>query len=121
MNISLPEHFDEFADARRKGFLAVKELKESGKKASELFGSCPRYPQTLINVPVADNDAKKAIMSSDKLWSAVRAEEEQLADKGRILVRASGTEALMRVMVEAESQTTATACAERLVELLKSL
>ena len=96
-------------------------LKESGLKASQLFGACPRYPQVLINVPVADNDAKKAILSSDKLWDAVRAEEEQLADKGRILVRASGTEALMRVMVEAESQETANACAQRLVELVKSL
>lgn len=96
-------------------------LKESGLKASQLFGACPRYPQVLINVPVADNDAKKAILSSDKLWDAVRAEEAQLADKGRILVRASGTEALMRVMVEAESQETANACAQRLVELVKSL
>lgn len=96
-------------------------LKESAMKASQLFGACPRYPQVLINVPVADNDAKKAILSSDKLWDAVRAEEEQLADKGRVLVRASGTEALMRVMVEAESQTTATDCAQRLVDLVKSL
>ena len=39
-------------------------LKSSGKKASELFGGCPRYPQVLINVPVADNDVKKAVMAS---------------------------------------------------------
>ena len=96
-------------------------LKESGLKASELFGACPRYPQILLNVPVADNDQKKAILSNDKLWAAVRAEEEQLADKGRVLVRASGTEALIRVMVEAESQELATACAQQLVELVKSL
>ena len=96
-------------------------LKESGKKASELFGACPRYPQTLINVPVADNDAKKAIMASDRLWDAVKAEEEALAGKGRVLVRASGTEALMRVMVEAESEDAAQACAQRLAELVKNL
>lgn len=96
-------------------------LKESGLKASELFGACPRYPQILLNVPVTDNDHKKAILSNSKLWDAVRAEEEQLADKGRVLVRASGTEALIRVMVEAESQQTANQCAQRLVELVKTL
>lgn len=96
-------------------------LKQSGKKASELFGACPRYPQTLINIPVADNDAKKAIMANDKLWDSVREEEEALAGKGRVLVRASGTEALMRVMVEAESEQTAQACAQRLADLVKAL
>lgn len=96
-------------------------LKQSGKKASELFGACPRYPQTLINIPVADNDAKKAIMANEKLWDSVREEEEALAGKGRVLVRASGTEALMRVMVEAESEQTAQACAQRLADLVKTL
>ena len=96
-------------------------LKENGSKASHLFGACPRYPQVLINVPVADNDVKKAVMASDKLWEAVREEEAALAGKGRILVRASGTEALMRVMVEAESEQTAQACAQRLADLVKEL
>ena len=96
-------------------------LKQSGKTASELFGACPRYPQTLINVPVADNDAKKAIMASDKLWDAVKKEEDALAGKGRVLVRASGTEALMRVMVEAESEQAAQDCAQRLADLVKSV
>ena len=50
-------------------------LKESGKKASELFGACPRYPQVLINIPVADNDVKKAVMASAQLSQAVAAEE----------------------------------------------
>ena len=116
--------FREFAttgDGQLTALQMLALLKESGKKASELFGACPRYPQTLINVPVADNDAKKAIMASDKLWDAVKAEEEALAGKGRVLVRASGTEALMRVMVEAESEQTAQACAQRLADLVKNL
>jgi len=116
--------FREFAttgDGQLTALQILALLKESGKKASELFGACPRYPQTLINIPVADNDAKKAIMSSDKLWDAVKAEEEALAGKGRVLVRASGTEALMRVMVEAESEQTAQSCAQRLADLVKSL
>ena len=116
--------FREFAttgDGQLTALQLLALLKESGKKASELFGACPRYPQTLINIPVADNDAKKAIMASDALWAAVKEEEQALADKGRILVRASGTEALMRVMVEAESEQTAQACAQRLADFVKTL
>jgi len=116
--------FREFAttgDGQLTALQILALLKESGKKASELFGACPRYPQTLINIPVADNDAKKAIMASDKLWDAVKAEEDALAGKGRVLVRASGTEALMRVMVEAESEQTAQSCAQRLADLVKAL
>lgn len=116
--------FREFAttgDGQLTALQMLALLKESGKKASELFGACPRYPQVLVNVSVADNDAKKAIMASDKLWDAVREEEEQLAGKGRVLVRASGTEALMRVMVEAQEQTVADGCAQRLAQLVKSI
>jgi len=96
-------------------------LKQEGRKASEIFGVCPRYPQELINITVADNDVKKAVMASDKLWDAVKEEEANLNGKGRILVRPSGTEALMRVMVEAETQAVAQQCAQRLADLVKSL
>ncbi len=96
-------------------------LKESGKRASEVFSACPRYPQVLINVPVADNDVKKAAMASPLLAQAVQREEEALAEEGRILVRPSGTEALMRVMVEAKTQETAQETAQRLADLIPSL
>ena len=96
-------------------------LKESGKKASQVFSACPRYPQVLINVPVADNDVKKAAMASPLLAQAVAREEEALGDEGRVLVRPSGTEALMRVMVEARSQETAQETAQRLADLIPEL
>ena len=96
-------------------------LKESGKKASEVFGRCPRYPQVLINIPVADNDVKKAVMSSPLLAQAVQREEEALAGEGRVLVRPSGTEALMRVMVEAKTQDQAQSTAQRLADLIREL
>ena len=96
-------------------------LKESGKKASEVFGACPRFPQVLINIPVADNDVKKAVMASTVLAQAVEREEAGLKGEGRVLVRPSGTEALMRVMVEAKTQEIARETAERLVELIKGL
>ena len=96
-------------------------LKESGKKASELFGVCPRYPQVLINVPVADNDVKKSVMASSQLAQAIQQEETGLNGEGRILVRPSGTEALMRVMVEAKTGETARATAQRLADLVAAL
>ena len=96
-------------------------LKESGKKASELFGACPRYPQVLINIPVADNDVKKAIMASELLAQAIQREEAALSGEGRVLVRPSGTEALMRVMVEAKTEETAMTAAQRLADLITEL
>ena len=83
--------------------------------------ACPRYPQVLINIPVADNDRKKAVMASQALADAVAAEEEKLAGEGRVLVRPSGTEALMRVMVEARDQDTAQAAAQRLADQIAAL
>jgi len=96
-------------------------LKESGKKASELFGACPRYPQVLVNIPVADNDVKKAVMASSELREAIAKEEEALGDEGRVLVRPSGTEALMRVMVEARTQERAQAAAQGLADLIAEM
>ena len=96
-------------------------LKESGKKASELFGSCPRYPQVLINIPVENNDVKKAIMASQNLAQAIQQEEAGLNGSGRVLVRPSGTEALMRVMVEAETQEIAQQVGQRLADLIAQL
>ena len=96
-------------------------MKESGKKASEVFSVCPRYPQVLINIPVADNDAKKAAMASPLLAQAIQREEEALSDEGRVLVRPSGTEALMRVMVEAKTQEKAQETAQRLADIIQNL
>ena len=59
-------------------------------------------------------------MASDALWAAVRGEEEQLAGSGRVLVRPSGTEALIRVMVEAKTTQIAQAVADRLADFIKS-
>ena len=96
-------------------------LKESGKKASEPFGPCPRYPQVLINIPVADNDVKKSVMASPLLAQAIQQEEAGLNGEGRVLVRPSGTEALMRVMVEAKTQELAQEVASRLADLIRGL
>ena len=94
-------------------------LSRSGKKASELTAGCKRFPQRLINITVDGNAAKERIMCSDWLAQGIKEQEAILGEKGRVLVRASGTEALVRVMVEAAEDKTALECAEALVSLIK--
>ena len=73
-------------------------------------------PQVLINVPEVD---KHAVDSSAAVAAAVAAETDNLAGRGRVLLRKSGTEPLVRVMVEAPSIEQANACAERLVRVVR--
>jgi phosphoglucosamine mutase len=77
-----------------------------------------KLPQRLVNVPVADRDAA---MESDELAAAVARESEALEGRGRVLVRPSGTEQLVRVMVEAPSQDETDAACERLVAVVEGL
>ena len=100
-------------------FLQV--LHRSGKKASELVADCRRYPQVLVNLPVESKEKKEAVMAAQALQDAIQAKEAALQGTGRILVRPSGTEALIRVMVEAQTQEAARACAEELVDVIKIL
>ncbi len=98
----------------------LQALKQSGLRASELVSCCAQYPQELINVKVAP-DAKQRIMKSDGLWEQVRRWEARLNGDGRILVRPSGTEALIRVMVEAKTDEMALAVAEDLAEFVRNM
>lgn len=88
-------------------------LCECRQSVSKLAGEIGRYPQVLLNVKGPhDNAEKKALMASEPVQAACRKGEELLAGDGRILVRASGTEALIRVMVEASTEETARQVAE---------
>lgn len=101
-------------------FLQV--LKRSGGTASELASICPSYPQTLVNVQLANQAGlKESVMASNALREAIRREEELLGGDGRVLVRPSGTEPLIRVMVEAKTDQQASDCANRLADLVKSI
>jgi phosphoglucosamine mutase len=73
----------------------------SGKTLSEVAEVMEVYPQALINVPVVD----KAIAGSGPVKEAVVRAEGKLKDEGRILLRPSGTEPVVRVMVEHEDET----------------
>ena len=95
-------------------------LCRSGKKASQLVAGCRRYPQVLVNIPVADKAKKEAIMADAALQAAISQQEKALAGNGRILVRPSGTEALIRVMVEAQTGDEARAVAEFLANVIKN-
>ena len=100
-------------------FLQV--LARSREKASSLVSCCAVYPQVLVNVEVPHSGGlKEAIMASPELGEAVAREEAQLGGEGRVLVRPSGTEALIRVMVEAKTTQIAQAVADRLADFIKS-
>jgi phosphoglucosamine mutase len=75
-----------------------------------------KLPQRLVNVRVRD---RGALEHSDLVLDAVRTEEEQLSGRGRVLVRPSGTEPLVRVMVEAPTDQEADEVCERLVVLVE--
>ena len=96
-------------------------LHHAGIPASELVADCRQYPQVLINIAVTDNAQKKTIMDSERLKRAVAEQEAELGENGRILVRPSGTEALIRVMVEAQTQEIAQTVAALLAKVIKNL
>ncbi len=97
-------------------------LSATGRKVSELAAEIPQYPQVLINVPIeGGNAAKNAIMASQQLKDVISQTEQMLAGEGRVLVRPSGTEALIRVMTEAKTSEQAEKFARELAELIKTL
>jgi len=115
--------FTEFAttgDGQLSALQFLQILAASHMPASELVAPCPQYPQVLLNVPVsAERGVKESIMASEALKTAIVREEELLHGEGRVLVRPSGTEALIRVMVEAKTEEIAQQSAEKLVKLIQ--
>jgi phosphoglucosamine mutase len=77
----------------------------SGRPLSELAGVMEVYPQTLINVRVEEPGAAKDVASSEPVGRAVAAAEKRLGEEGRVLLRPSGTEPVVRVMVEHTDET----------------
>ena len=88
----------------------------TGKPLAELAGVVTRLPQVLLNVPDVDKTRAK---SDEELDAAVAAEASALGDAGRILLRPSGTENLVRVMVEAPTHDDAMAVAGRLADVVR--
>jgi phosphoglucosamine mutase len=97
------------------GLALLSRMRVTGASLAELASVVRRLPQTLINVPVPD---RMAVSESDEVAQAVNAVEDELGETGRVLLRPSGTEQLVRVMVEAPTQEQADQVAERLAEVV---
>ena len=98
------------------GMQLAAEMVASGKKLSELTSIVETYPQVLINVAGVD---KTKVDSDSELQSLVAKAAAELGESGRILLRASGTEALVRVMVEAKEMGDAQGWAERIAVVVE--
>ena len=94
----------------------LQEIKRANKSLKEAAAIMQKFPQVLINVK---DVAKEKLGSSEVIKKAVEKSETDLAGAGRVLLRASGTEALVRVMVEASTDTLASSVAEHLAEVVK--
>jgi phosphoglucosamine mutase len=95
----------------------AQEVVKSGKTLQELASAMVRFPQVLVNVK---NVAKDKLDQSQVIKAAVAAAEAKLGEHGRILLRASGTEPLVRVMVEAQSDNLASEIANDLAKVVQA-
>ncbi|MNP69889.1 Phosphoglucosamine mutase [compost metagenome] len=91
-------------------------LQQSGKKLSQAKTMMTKYPQVLVNVRVED---KTNYEGNTAIQEAINSVEEQLADNGRVLVRASGTESLIRVMAEGPDKESLDRYVSEIVEVVK--
>jgi phosphoglucosamine mutase len=90
-------------------------MQESGKKLSELAAGMPKYPQTMVNVRV---EKRMNPDDSPAIQDAVVEAQNILADTGRVVLRASGTEPVIRVMVEGQDEQVVNDLAERLAAVV---
>ena len=98
------------------GLHLVAEMASTGKSLAELASAMTVFPQILVNVRGVDHHA---LDSNDTVAAAVRDVEAELGDSGRVLLRKSGTEPMVRVMVEAADQETADRLAHHLADVVR--
>lgn len=104
-------------DAIISALQVLKALVESGKTLKDMGADLTLYPQVLINVTTK----QKVDLAHADIQAAVKAAEDKLKDQGRVLLRASGTEPKIRVMVEGQDQTLVQAQAEAIAKVVDSL
>jgi phosphoglucosamine mutase len=100
------------------GLALLSRMVATNASLADLAAVVRRLPQTLVNVPVRD---RLAVAESDEVAEAVNAVEAELGESGRVLLRPSGTEQLVRVMVEAPTQTEADEIANRLAAVVAAV
>ena len=93
-------------------------MKSTGRRMSALANDIPIYPQVLVNV-IVDNEIKHQAMEDQDLWQRIREVEGKLGSSGRVLVRASGTEPIIRVMLEGQNTDEISDCAIYIVKVLE--
>lgn len=98
--------------------MVLEVIMETGKSLKDLAAEMPLYPQVMINVPA---EHPKKLAKNPDLMAAAKTVDETLGDDGRVLIRPSGTEPKLRVMVEAKDGDLAKQYAEQLVKQVKSL
>lgn len=105
-------------DGQMSAIQVLNVLKSTGKKISELASEMQVYPQVLINVRVS-NFGKTRLDKDEEVQLAIREASEELGDTGRVLVRVSGTEPLVRVMLEGEDYNKIKSLAESIAKVIE--
>ncbi len=95
------------------------EINRTGKSLHELATGMTKYPQTLINVKIGSSTAE-GIMKDDSVCDAVKNVEDELGERGRVLLRPSGTEPLIRVMIEGLDKESVERLAKQLADVVRS-
>ena len=98
--------------------MLIQAILESGKKASELGGLVKKYPQVLVNAKVA-TEKKHDYEKNETIKKAIEELEKESLGNGRVLIRPSGTEPLVRVMIEGKDEIGIKTKAEKLAELIE--
>ncbi len=98
------------------GIQLMKVMEDTDLPLSELAAAVTTYPQELINIRVTD---KEAVMEDPRVQKVIEEVEAEMGNEGRVLVRASGTESLLRVMTEAPTQEEVTAYCERIAAVVR--
>lgn len=107
-------------DGQLSAIQLLKVMRETGKSLSELASEVTIYPQKLVNVRVKDNAAKKSAMDVPAIQKVISEMETSMNGKGRILVRPSGTEPLLRVMAEAPTHEEVNHVVDTIVEVVEA-